>query len=367
MTLVYGIPVFLLLFALLKKSAVHRSQTLSPFVSIIIAARNEATVIGRCLSMLSHQDYADNKFEIIIVDDNSMDNTAEQAKKSAGNLSVTVLKAQRASNYKSSKKAALELAARSARGEILLFTDADCQPEKGWIRNMISFFDRETGLVAGFSPQTAPTLFWNEVLKIDAAAAALVAAGTVALGRGVTCTGRNLALRKAALEDIGGYSSLPDSLSGDDDFVLQKVSAHPAWKVRYAVDRRAVVPADGPDSLRQFLRQKRRHISAGRHFGRWAQMVFAVHHTANLFIWLGLVAAPFWGCVFLAPFALKLLLDYFAIRVFLGLYAMRPSAPALVSWQFIYLFYNVIIGPLSIFQKIGWDGQITAKKNRAKE
>ncbi len=47
-----------------------------PFVSVIVAARNEESTIPQLLTSLINQDYPEDKYEIIIVDDNSDDNTA---------------------------------------------------------------------------------------------------------------------------------------------------------------------------------------------------------------------------------------------------------------------------------------------------
>ena len=191
-------------------------------------------------------------------------------------------------------------------------------------------------------------------MAIDAAAAAFVASGTIGLGRGVTCAGRNLAVRKQALLDIGGYAALPDSLSGDDDFVLQKISAHPKWNVRYAFGADTVVPAVGPNSMGGFIKQKQRHISAGRYFSFFAQSAFALFFAANFVLWIGFIVAPFYNLLWMLPFLAKLLLDYFVLFTFSSRFDKRFAAPAFLIWEPLYLYYNVIVGPLAFFKKIKW-------------
>ncbi|MBT4502353.1 MAG: glycosyltransferase, partial [Gemmatimonadetes bacterium] len=51
----------------------------TPFVSVVVAARNEADNIRACLCRLLHQDYPEECYEVIVVDDGSSDGTPEIA------------------------------------------------------------------------------------------------------------------------------------------------------------------------------------------------------------------------------------------------------------------------------------------------
>ena len=324
-----------------------------PYVSVIIAARNESHDIENCLDALLVQDYPQHKFEIIVVNDQSTDCTREQLDKFSKNERILILQNPGQENFKSSKKAALALGISKSKGNILLFTDADCKPPPSWITVMLSFFDASTGLVAGFSPQTTNNTMLAPLLQIDAAAAALVSAASIGLGRGITCTGRNLAYRKQAYMDVGGFAETPNSLSGDDDFMLQAISHFRRWKVRYAFEIDAVVPAQGPNSLKAFLRQKQRHISASKYYPLLAKILFASYHFLNLFLWLTLLLA----CIrfyFFFAFAAKMCVDYFLLKSFLTRFAKKINFKAFLMWELLFLYYNVIIGPIALIKKIEW-------------
>jgi cellulose synthase/poly-beta-1,6-N-acetylglucosamine synthase-like glycosyltransferase len=351
---IYAAPVVVLFATILCAHPINNLNASNYSISIIVAARNEKKNVLECLIALTKQHISIHQLEIIVVDDDSSDGTFDFLQSFAGNHKIRILRKDGGSKYKSSKKHALEIAVSEAKGDILLFTDADCHPGPLWAMTMHSFFEESTGMVAGFSPQKAKAKFWSEVMKIDAAAAAFVAAGTIAFGRGVTCTGRNLAIRKQALLDVGGYKALPDSLSGDDDFMLQKISSHLKWQVKYAYDSQAVVPAAGPKNVRCFLDQKRRHISAGKHFQIFSQLIFALYHLANLGIWVCLFIAPFAGVIYIVPFILKLVFDLIAIFWFLRLFKIRVRIASFILWQPLFLFYNIFIGPLSFVQKLKW-------------
>jgi glycosyltransferase involved in cell wall biosynthesis len=124
-----------------------------PFASIVIAARDEEQRIRSCLLSLLAQDYPSERFEVIVVDDGSRDDTAHIVEKLC--VQDARLRLLRRSPG-GSKKAALAQAIEQARGEIILTTDADCQVGAQWLRGMLAHFDANVGVVIGFSQIGAP-------------------------------------------------------------------------------------------------------------------------------------------------------------------------------------------------------------------
>ena len=101
-------------------------------VSIIVPAYNASSTIERCLAALVAQQSAPS-FEIIVIDDGSQDATPEIV---AQFPQVRLIR----SSHRGAA-AARNYGAREAHGEILLFTDADCEPAPSWVREMLSPFD----------------------------------------------------------------------------------------------------------------------------------------------------------------------------------------------------------------------------------
>jgi glycosyltransferase involved in cell wall biosynthesis len=100
-------------------------------ISVIIPAYNAEKTITSTIKALLNQNYPKNKYEIIVVDDGSTDKTVEVVSRFP--VKTIKLKHKGPAN-------ARNVGAKKSRGSILLFTDADCVPDKNWIKNMIEPF-----------------------------------------------------------------------------------------------------------------------------------------------------------------------------------------------------------------------------------
>jgi cellulose synthase/poly-beta-1,6-N-acetylglucosamine synthase-like glycosyltransferase len=327
-----------------------------PFVSVIISARNEQEHIGQCLRLLCQQNYPSDKFEIILIDDNSTDTTLSVARQFAAlHDKVLIMQNNTDSRWKSSKKEALKKAIPHAKGNIILMVDADCSPPPNWMKTMTSLYDTTIGLIAGFSPQVSNTNFlWHNFLIIDSMAAAVVAAGSMGWNRGITCTGRNLSFRIQTFQDIDGYNSLPDSVSGDDDFLLQHV-AKSDWHIKYALKKDTIIPAQGPNNFFEFIKQKQRHLSSGKFYPTGNQAGFAFFHLSNYVLWVFLFYA-LWSHNFLfsIPWIIKVIIDYTLLTSFSRKVQFQFSPKAFLPWEGGYFIYHLLASPGAFWGQIKW-------------
>ena len=103
-----------------------------PEYSVVIPAYQAADIIGKCVQALNAQTVSRERYEIIVVDDGSTDDTAS-ASRSAGTDQVIVCPHR-------GPAAARNAGVEAARGEIILFTDADCEPPPTWIERIVAPF-----------------------------------------------------------------------------------------------------------------------------------------------------------------------------------------------------------------------------------
>jgi cellulose synthase/poly-beta-1,6-N-acetylglucosamine synthase-like glycosyltransferase len=352
------IYLFFLFYLLLGLQKLHPStaRRIQPFISIVLVTRNEEKNVSRCLDSLIRQNYPDDKFEIILIDDQSIDRTYDIADSIAQTFpGIRIFRNRDAKSWKSSKKRALLNALSKTRGSIIFLTDADCCPPPRWIEHMLACYEDKIGLVAGFSPQTSSKSFlWNHFLIIDSMAAAFVAAGSAGWGNGVTCTGRNLSFRLQACQESGGYTSTPDSLSGDDDFILQKINSSKIWNITYAFGKNTVVPAIGPGNFLQFIKQKQRHISAGKYFPLKYKTGYALFHFANLMLWFSMFYALASNFILIFFWLAKIAMDFIMIKIFAKKMEYNFSPLAFLPWECAFIFYHVLASPMTVVQKRKW-------------
>lgn len=113
-----------------------------PFASVIVPAYNSQATIARCLAALERQTLPRQRYEIIVVDDGSKDGTCAIVGTHADVKLVTQPHAGPA--------AARNLGVAHALGQVVLFTDADCEPAADWIEQMLApLADPQTAGVKG--------------------------------------------------------------------------------------------------------------------------------------------------------------------------------------------------------------------------
>lgn len=241
-------------------------------VSVVIAARNEETSIGHLLSDLKKQTYPQACFEVIVADDHSTDRTAELVRDLVqSDPRFHLMRVNTTEKGLTAKKNAIHQALQKSRGEIILSVDADCRVKSTWIETMVSYFTPETGMVVGFSQlgrRGEKRSIFEKIQALDFLMLCAAAQGSLNLGIPLAATGQNLGYRRKAFEEIGGFSKVGHRISGDDVLLLQLISRHSKWKIRFAPDKRGYNSSNPEQTLHRFLHQRTRWASNGSYQAR---------------------------------------------------------------------------------------------------
>ena len=228
-------------------------------------------------------------------------------------------------------------------------------------------FEPDVGLVAGYSPyqipnsQTSKAGFFNKLLSkfisYEEFRAAIWAAGSIGWNVGWLCTGRNLAYRRKVYDEVHGFEKIKMSISGDDDLFLQLVRKQSAWKIHYVTAPESFVPTAPPLNLWSFIEQRKRHFSAAKFFPLPMKFFFIIYHSSNLLIFI----SPFLYLVnvltltvVIAVFCSKVLGDMLLFKYSYRTFEASNFRSSFILMEALYILYNSLIGPLSIFRKFAW-------------
>lgn len=272
-----------------RKPAAGAAAT--PFVSVVVAARNEEATIGECIEALLAQEYPRDRSEVIIVDDGSADATAAVARRAADrDARVRVLPAERLVGHPPGKAAALETGIRQARGEVLLFTDADCRPPRGWVAGMVRALARDgVGAVGGVTRVAGDGLH-ARLQAIDWTLLKGVAAGWSEAGIPLTAMGNNMGVRREAYEDIGGFASLRPSVT--EDYALFQAIGRAGWDVRLDAHPSVESATLAERHFRDVFRQRRRWARGALAASPLAVAFYVIIYAAHLLPLLLLPTRP---------------------------------------------------------------------------
>jgi cellulose synthase/poly-beta-1,6-N-acetylglucosamine synthase-like glycosyltransferase len=225
-------------------------------VSVVVAAKDEEGNLPALLASLEAQSLRD--FQILLVDDRSDDDTAAlmEAFRDRHPWRVTVLRNRQEPGSLNPKQAALDIAARRAAGEVLVFTDADCVVPPRWLEGLLDYFrDPRVGVVFG-QLQLGTAGGGGFLARFQAFDQPLIHqwnSGTAGLGLPGSCFGNNLAARRVVLEELGGFRGLGQTLT--EDAALVAAAAKRRWRVRVSTRRSTMIHTRPQGSWAGFLNQ----------------------------------------------------------------------------------------------------------------
>ncbi len=208
----------------------------TPFVSLLIPARNEAAVIGRTIAALLAQSYS--HFELLLLDDGSEDETAVLAQQAAAqDPRFRIIQGQPLPRGWLGKNWACHQLSQAARGDLLIFTDADVQWQPGALAALVGYQYSDTSNLASLSSHqsahspdsvdlltiwpTQITRTWAERLIVPGMALAILAYLPILPVHFTrwpvfaAANGQCMAFRRTAYDAVGGHAAVRDNIVED--------------------------------------------------------------------------------------------------------------------------------------------------------
>jgi cellulose synthase/poly-beta-1,6-N-acetylglucosamine synthase-like glycosyltransferase len=290
---IYFLSLFVLTFVQNKKEIFEIPKSKKEYsVSVLIPAYNEEDSIQGTVESVLASDYK-NIVEILILDNNSKDRTAEISK----NLETKYSKVRYILAEKQGKANALNKAIKIAKGELVAVVDADSYPEKHSLSSMVGFFEEEG--VGAVTTRVQVRGADNFLRRLQSVEYKVIAFTRKLLGfvDAIYVTPGPLALyKKTALEKIGGFD--PNNMTEDIEATWHLV--YEGYKIRMSFVSKVTTVA--PDSWKKWFVQRVRWNIGGM------QTILKYKHAWFRRGMLGFFILPF--------FSMSLLLGVFGLGFF---------------------------------------------------
>ncbi|HQT91301.1 MAG TPA: glycosyltransferase, partial [Candidatus Kryptobacter bacterium] len=323
-------------------------------VSVIVAAKDEEKKLPACLESLVRIDYPKELLEIIVVNDQSSDGTASIVDGFAERHDYVKRVDAVDSPVMRGKANALSQGIDAATGEFIFLTDADCSVPPTWVAGTLKYFGEKTGIVGGVTLISDTGSIVSGVQALDWDLLLSIAAGAATLRKPVACLGNNLAFRKKAYEDVGGYRKINFSVT--EDYALFKAVARSgSWDYRYPMDKDTLVETLPVNTLKEVFAQRRRWATGGKDTGLFGIVTLV---PGFLLHWLILISIVFSPLLFLVSFPLKVLLDTLFVIPTLKQYGKIAHLKFILSFEIYYTVYVAVL-PFSVYlgKAITWKGR----------
>ncbi|MCK5563258.1 glycosyltransferase family 2 protein, partial [Candidatus Bathyarchaeota archaeon] len=220
-------------------------------MSIIVPVKDEEKVVGRLLKAIMDADYPADKKEVVIVEDGSVDGTADICRKFVEKNPLQVKLVCR--SVSDGKPSALKEAFKHVSGDIVGVFDADNIPEPDFLLNAAGYFeDSSVSAVQGrlCAVNADENILTKFVAQEEALRCEAYMRGKDVLGLFVPLTGSCYFVRRSTLLDVGGWDDA--SLSEDMEVALKLTKE--GYRIRYAPEIRYW--QENPTSLAQLIKQR---------------------------------------------------------------------------------------------------------------
>ncbi len=327
------------------------------FISIIIPFRNEEDKILDNLKSVENQNYPNDKYEVIYIDDFSDDDSFQKLRNNISAENISVYSMQASNLEMAHKKQAIEFGISKSKGSLILFTDADCIVSPNWISSMVVRFEDNTGLISGPVSFFESNNLFSKLQRLEFAGLILSGAGLIGNKTPMIASSANLAFRKSVFDEVGGYNNLMNLSSGDDELLMQKIAYSTDYEVKFCLNKEALVYTNPNKNIEEFAQQRKRWASKGLFYEN--KLIIAQLLLIFLF-YIGLIVQLFLGLFFDAKFIIlfagsffvKILVEYSVLEKGLGILIEKISLPQFLLAEILhipYIIYSAISGALGNF------------------
>jgi cellulose synthase/poly-beta-1,6-N-acetylglucosamine synthase-like glycosyltransferase len=332
-------------------------------ISVIIPFRNEEKNIKGLLKDLVNQNYPDELFEVILVNDHSEDSTTQIIEPFCSNHKNFRLIQLQKNSY--GKKEAIETGIRNATGELIVTTDADCRACNKWISTIAAYYfeSDKPEMIIGLVDILSEDTFYNKFQQLEFLSLVGSGAGAVGISQPIFCNGANLIYKKELFNKY--MDPLNKTLvSGDDTLFMLRLKRDSKHKIRLLKSKEAIIYTKPQLTIGEFVQQRIRWTSKAR-FYRDYNIIYSsiIVLTLNVSILISVILIFTNKYYSLYPVLLfgKTLIDFIFMNTILKFFKKKRLLKYLILFQVFYPLYISIIGIFGNLAGYSWKNRKTKK------
>ncbi|MBT8401167.1 MAG: glycosyltransferase [Rhodothermia bacterium] len=266
-------------------------------VVVVVAARNEEDALPTCLAALKRQEHTFRSLRFVVVDDHSEDGTVSVARTFAANDKRFLVTSSKDGSR--GKAAALAHGISLLESDIIVTTDADCTPPKGWLEAISQrLLETNSDVLCGPTVVTGGT--WIEkAQRLDWLNLFGVAGAFSAVGLPITGMGNNMAIRREVYDAVGGFDRFTETAT-EDYALFRAANQLPAGRSRLLLEPRLVNYTAPESNLASVFEQRKRWARGGLDAAWWVKLLYMVVWASHACALALLLYEPFTGAQFLA-------------------------------------------------------------------
>lgn len=323
--------------------------------SVIIPFKNELKNLPHLLGDLLKLNYPKSLFEIILIDDDSIDKSV---------LMVNNFISENGLSWKSisssgGKKKALEIGVENAVNKYIITLDADCRIPPMLIKAYDEALQiKATKMIAGPVTFYSDDSLWGQLLELEFISLIGSGAGSINIGKPIMLNAANMLFERELALEANSVVYQSKIASGDDIFLMHYLLEHyDANELQFLKSKLAIVRTAAPKNIKEWVKQRLRWTAKARNYKiNFTSITAIIILTFNMVFMASffLVFLPKYANIFFYIYIAKTLIDLpilYSTAKFLGQTNRLILMPLL---QIFYPFYIAIIGVLGLFSKEGW-------------
>ncbi|MGO4772509.1 glycosyltransferase [Flavobacterium sp. W22_SRS_FK3] len=350
---IYVVSISLLIYGFTKVKKYQKTNlTQQTSFTIIVPFRNEAENLPKLLESFSNLNYPTDLFEVILVDDSSIQKFQILNPK----FQVSIMDNLRISD--SPKKDAISTAMQHVKTNWVITTDADCIVPENWLLTFDNYIqEKQVSMLAGAVSYACESSFLDYFQQLDLTSLQGATIGSFGLNKAFMCNGANFAYTKSLFEKVNGFEGNDKIASGDDVFLLQKAFNLFPDEVHYLKAKEAIVitkPTENWKSL--FYQRVRWAAKTSSYQSNFGKILGLIVFFVNLSFVIGFVFFLFgiWSSALLVLYAvLKFAIDFVLLYI-TNQFLTKARIKHLLLSSLFYPFFSSAVALYSLFGSYEW-------------